>query len=153
MKRLLIIGCSARKNPAPKPVIAWNLYDGPAFQVVKAWSRRTLSIAGFDVRILSARYGLISPLLVIPTYDQRMTQERARELRDEVRADLQMVCPPGYYGEVFLMLGKDYLEAIGPLDVFGKARVIIPPGGIGEKLGALRRWLMEPREFDGQGIA
>ena len=141
MKRLLILGCSERKVPAPKPVSAWQLYDGPAFQVVKAWSQGLHPVAGLDVRILSARYGLISPLLTIPTYDQRMTPERARELRDEVRADLGVVCPPGYYGEVFLMLGKNYLEAVGPLDVFGGAWVIVPAGGIGEKLGELKRWL------------
>ena len=146
MKRLLILGCSARKKATPGPVMAWHLYDGSAFRVVKAWARKTPSTAGLDVRILSARYGLISSFLVVPTYDERMTAEHARELRDEVRADLQVVCPPGYYDEVFLMMGRDYLEAIGDLGVFGKSRVIVPQGGIGTKLGALKRWLLSGME-------
>lgn len=140
-RRLLILGCSERKASIEKPVSAWQLYDGPAFQVVKAWSRNAHPIAGLDIRILSARFGLIASWMTIPPYDQRMTSERARELRPEVRADLEVVCPRGHYNEVFLMLGKDYLEAIGPLDVFGGARVVVPEGGIGEKLGALKRWL------------
>lgn len=143
MKRLLILGCSATKRPLTGRVPAWNLYDGSAFRVVKSWQREhdlyPFWTDDLTILILSAKEGLITPGSLIRNYDQRMSPDTAKKMRPRLRAELALNY--SRFDEVFLMLGKDYLEAIGPLDVFGKGQVIIPPGGIGEKLGALKRWL------------
>jgi hypothetical protein len=77
MNRLLIMACSATKNPAAGTMPACNRYVGPVWQTYKA-ADPTRSMA--HLAVLSARYGLIDGTQSIPDYNERMTQFRANEL-------------------------------------------------------------------------
>lgn len=139
MPKLLILACSATK--ADFPCRAIDLYDGPAFRTLRAWMRSATpaELQNLSVWILSAEHGLIPFDNEIEPYDRRMTKERAEELRPSVVEKLAKLVIQLDTLEVFLMMGQTYLEAIGHPTRVGRT----PPGGIGDKLGALSRWLRE----------
>ncbi len=138
--RLLILSCSATKAEHPDRAI--DLYDGPSFRTLRAWQRGATDAERQElaVWILSAEHGLIPWDEWVEPYDRRMTRERAAEVRKDVEMTLAWLVPELAPAEVFLMLGETYMSAV-PAEPFGSANVIRAPGGIGEKLGALRRWL------------
>lgn len=141
--RLLILSCSATKLTKPGLLPAQERYDGPAFRTL----RKALRELGQDVRpqvaILSAEFGLISGDTPIPWYDRRMAECRAVALAPLVKRELQalLVEPPT---DVFVHLGCDYLPALGAVAP-GSWCIYYAQGGIGERLGQLRRWLYAPR--------
>jgi hypothetical protein len=59
MRRLLILACSQRKNPARGKLPAIDRYDGPAFRVLRKYSRDSAANLP-TVLILSAKHGLIA---------------------------------------------------------------------------------------------
>src|SRR3954470_6352658 len=83
MRRLLILACSQRKNPAAGLLPAIDRYDGPAFRVL----RKFLGEGPADppvVLILSAKYGLIEAAQAIPDYDCCMSAALAKQLHPRV---------------------------------------------------------------------
>lgn len=85
MQRLLILACSQRKRPEASPLPAIERYDGPAFRVLRRYCR-LIQDSGLIVYVVSAEFGLISAEKTIPTYDRRMTSERAEDLRPFIAA-------------------------------------------------------------------
>lgn len=142
--RLLIMGCSATK--ADHPTQALYLYDGPAYRVLRAWMRDASDelLKSIAVWVLSAEHGLIPSTKEIEPYDRRMTKARAEELNESVRQQLDEVVRELGPSEVFMFLGRDYLNAVGPTTWSGGIPVDVAQGrGIGYKLEALSRWLRE----------
>lgn len=143
--RLLILSCSATK--ADHPARAIDLYDGPAFRTLRAWMRSasTSELQELAVWVLSAEHGLIPFDFELEPYDRRMTIARAGELLGAVRDKLHDLVEEMQPAEAFLMMGREYLAAIGPITpfAFGPAEVEFPEGGIGDKLGELHRWLRQ----------
>ena len=141
-RRLLIVSCSARKlkeNRTP----AWNLYDGTAFRTLKKTEREFGIPTDLDILILSAKYGLIFPTAVIDHYDQPMSNAIAALQSTANCGFLSAFLSTHNYREVFLFAGQTYLLALQPVDSWlpSGVRLIIPPGGIGDKLHELKRWL------------
>lgn len=80
MNRLLIMACSATKNPAADLMSARQRYVGPVWQTLKAADPNGDAA---HVLVLSAKHGLIDGSDLIENYDQKMTNERAHELLEQ----------------------------------------------------------------------
>lgn len=146
MSRSLILACSATKLHNPKPIPAWHRYDGPAWRTLRA----NISAANGPIEVfaLSAAYGLISTLQIIPDYDERMTEARANALAPRVAEQLREHMGQEHIGaDVFFIGGKLYrrLFAGAVAQVGAELELEIPinyaSGGIGEQLGQLKAWL------------
>ena len=139
MLDLCLIACSARKRPEPpEPIAAIERYDGVFFRVLRKWLRTNSSSAP-DVLIISARFGLIAADTSIPTYDQRMTKQRALELAPAVRAKLRSCLQQRSYSRVFVNLGKDYQPTVEGVEEL--AHAIWATGSIGKRAQQMKRWL------------
>lgn len=134
---LLIVACSATKRPVSHPVPAIELYNGPAFRVL----RKRLKLEGGQptIYILSAKHGLIEANELVSVYDFRMNRKRALQIRDQVHIFLERLTPPGRFNAIFIWAGKDYLLAL-PQSFLARSDIHIAEGGIGKKLKQLREW-------------
>jgi hypothetical protein len=77
--RYLLLSCSDDKSNVTVPIPAIERYNGPAYKTLRRYFRQYPE-ARFEINvaIISAKYGLIFPQTLIPSYDQRMTLERAQ---------------------------------------------------------------------------
>ena len=144
-KRLIVLACTATKHADPDPLLAIRRYDGPSFRTLRTWqaANRT-SAEQLDVCILSAKLGLITADTLISDYNQRMTRERAAELRQPVHSALaHIVAQRGYYSATLIYLGQDYLPALTleQIQTVPFGTVTLTVGGIGTRLGQLKAWL------------
>jgi len=144
-QRLIVLACTATKRADPHPLLAIRRYDGPSFCTLRKWqAANPTSAAQLDVWILSAKHGLITADALISDYNQRMTPNRAVELRQSVRCALAyIVAQCGSYRATLIHLGQDYLSALTLEQIqtapFGA--VTLTAGGIGTRLGQLKAWL------------
>ncbi|PZR90865.1 MAG: hypothetical protein DI537_17465 [Stutzerimonas stutzeri] len=76
-RRLLILGCSARKAPAAGWIPAIDRYDGPLWQTLRASEPTRNRIA---VAFLSARYRFRDGSTPIENYNERMSADHADEM-------------------------------------------------------------------------
>lgn len=109
-RQLVVLGCSAAKTSPEGAIPAINLYDGPAFRVLRAFLRTHRWPDPLSLAVLSAEHGLIGGLAQIATYDRRMTPDRARELNPRVTATLQKFAVD--HKRIDLILGADYRASI-----------------------------------------
>lgn len=94
---------------------------------------------GLQIKIISAKYGLLDATDLIENYDQRLDEEAAREMNPAVRATLAQSGTPA---TVFVNLGKDYRPAVeGLACIFPDAKIVHAKGGIGEKMAQMKKWL------------
>ena len=64
-RKLLIVSCSKiKKNLKQGPAV--NIYDGPYYRIL-----RKSNLSNIDVKIISAKYGLIDSNSLISPYEQR----------------------------------------------------------------------------------
>lgn len=141
-KRLVVLGCSARKLQVDGTLPAITLYDGPAFRVLRSFLRDYRWPAALSIAVLSAKYGIIGGLSHIKTYDQRMTSAQAVELARTVSKTLQDWSYSHY--RIDLVLGQDYLHSIDPyLLSRDKPIMQVIEGPIGMKLSRLHEMLRE----------
>ncbi len=134
---LIILACSDKKKKNPGLLPAIERYDGYFFKIIKKMMRNGKFPSSVDILILSAEYGLIKPDTLIRYYDRRMDKRRAMELRPKVMEKLKEIAKR--YDEIFVCLGKDYLECIRGIENF--ANVKYANGKIGEKGRELKEWL------------
>jgi hypothetical protein len=139
---LLMLGCSQKKDPSPTPLKALHRYDGVNFRVLKKFLAERAFSQLLDICIISARYGLLYPDDLIEDYDVKMTSQRARDLHPEVMKRLQEQLSENSYEELFVNMGKDYLPAIDGLENLVTCPVVYAPGRIGEKMSAMKQWLL-----------
>jgi len=109
-KRLVVLSCSATKLNVDGELPAINLYDGPAFRIVRSYLRTNRWPSPLSLAVLSAKYGLIGGLSHISTYDERMTKERADALSNEVQATFRRILPG--HERVDVIMGKDYVRSL-----------------------------------------
>jgi hypothetical protein len=146
-RHCLILGCSSAKNEASEPLPAIQRYDGPPFKVLRRYLEQDLETTqALDIFVLSAKYGLIGGQTAIAKYDQRMTDRRALEMHNHVMEKVQNDLLPNNYAEMFLSMGKIYLQVLAGLEdlVSGNTRLIISVGTAGKKLTDLKSWLWGP---------
>lgn len=140
---LLIMACSQRKRLDPGWLPAIDRYDGGNYRVLRKARKEGYWPENLDVLILSAKYGLVGALAPIHYYEQRMTPERARELKPEVTEALKACIQQERYREVYVDLGRDYLPAVEGLEeLFKDSSLTYAEGRIGERLAQLRCWLV-----------
>lgn len=142
MNRMLIVGCSAKKDAAEGLLGALDRYRGAYYQMINQIPRQDLP----EVVILSAEFGFISGRQEIPDYNRRMDRRRAeellvapqtaRQLADLVKVPLE---------EIFVAAGADYRRVILPLvdALFPEVAVRVASGGIGYQRRGLKEWLRE----------
>lgn len=139
--KLLIMRCSKRKfNVENKRAI--EVYDGTNFRIL----RKFYPIPDLDVRIISAKYGMISPETIISDYNvtiPKLSESEKEDLSVRVTKDVAYLLEYNPYDEIFLDLGKDYLDIIG-ID-FSRYNTIKEYGGIGKQLLALSNFLQSFR--------
>jgi cytoplasmic iron level regulating protein YaaA (DUF328/UPF0246 family) len=144
-RRLLLVSCSNRKHSATVPVLAWDLYDGVAFRLIKAAQREQRWPDDIDIWILSAEYGVISPQTSILPYNRKMTIKRALELQPEMRQTLDKITKNNNYSEIFIFAGYEYLISLEPINKCNphKDHIRVAKGRIGEKLKSLKEWALK----------
>jgi len=116
---------------------AIELYDGPAYHIVRNYLKR--SPDNIDIKILSAKYGLIDPDLAISTYDQKMTNEKALEYIKKYENIIKDFIQK--YDDIFVYGGKYYKMVIK--EVIKSNKIKYSERGIGKQLSQLKRWLYE----------
>ena len=138
---LLLISCSQRKVQSDEPLAAMYRYDGPTYRTLRKLYREGRFPDGFlDVLIISARYGLIQLREPILNYDQRMTAERADELRPHIQERLKKIMECQQYDQVFINLGKVYMRTLEGFH-WGLVSTLEASGGIGLKTQQMKAWL------------
>lgn len=131
-KRLLLLSCSQTKRPGKGKAI--EIYDGPAFRVV----RKYLDISnGLDVRIISAKYGIISKDALIEYYDEKLTPEKAADYRKRYSNEIKTL--RSTYSDILIYGSSTYQS------VFKNVDINRTEGRIGEQLSQLKKWLYSGR--------
>lgn len=138
-KKLLILGCSDRKQESEGLLPALHRYDGPAYRVVRNFLRNHHWPEDVSIAVLSAEYGLFGILKGIENYDMRMDQETARARAAACSAILDKWSTS--HRSVHLSLGKDYLPSVQPgLKASGLESEVFE-GPIGQKLHQIKAFL------------
>ena len=141
--RLLIIPCSKRKVEANRPIHAIQLYDGPLYHLIRKYVHDFSNGDGMDIAILSAKYGLITPLKRISPYNQRMTLGRALDLQKSCSECLLEMFSDKNYTHIAVNLGKDYLPALeGALQSLDGVSIERFKGSQGERLRDVKKWIL-----------
>ena len=139
---LLIISCSARKVSTPEPLSALERYDGPAYRCLRKARREGRVPKNLNVLIVSAKYGLIACKLPVDCYDQRMTPDRAAALRYPIQRILKSFLTIRDYEEIFINLGKTYMQTLEDFD-WGPHSTVEATGGIGQRTAQMKAWLYQ----------
>jgi len=142
--RLLIVPCSKIKRAYRGPAQALRVYDGPLYRMLRKHVHDFSNDNGFDVLILSAKYGLIEPTKTILNYDLRMTDKRAEEMIPQVTTKFEKVMLNKVYTDILVNLGDTYLHALRPSlsHLPSGTCVQFVDGRIGERLASTKKWIM-----------
>ena len=139
----MILACSQRKNKSRSRAPAIHLYDGVNYRVL----RKVLLERGWprdlQIKILSAKYGLIDATTLIEPYDLRLDKFTAKKINKKVLKQLKTIQNPI---SIFVNLGQDYLPAISGIErVFPGSKITFAQGPIGMKMKNMKRWLGDLR--------
>lgn len=142
MPVLLLQSCSGAKQETDEPIGALDLYDGYFYRIIKKSMREGEFRDDLDMVILSAEHGLIDPDTRIRTYDRRIDEARAKELRADTVRELRQRVTEGGYDAVVVNMGADYRSAISGLEEEVDVPVKRLAGdGIGEKGHELHQFI------------
>ena len=109
-KILVLTSCSAKKKRNSKRMKAIELYDGDLFKLVKKFVTRYK----FDLKIVSAKYGLISSEEKIEYYNKIIKDKNDIEkLKELVNPKLKKIVKD--YLKVLIIMGEDYKKIIEPI--------------------------------------
>lgn len=125
-----LVACGSQKQPGP--CLARDLYQGALFKHARTYVERRCGAWG----ILSAYYGLLTPMQVVRTYDVTLNNMPRNERQRWAREMRQAIVAKWGDQEMFLVVaGAHYMAALDGL------RVHAPFKGlrIGEQLQALKR--------------
>ena len=137
---LLIISCSQRKVQKPSPLPAIDLYDGPVYRTLRKIGREGRDPENLTILIISAKYGLIHCFAEIEPYDEKMTPQRASELRAGIQAKLKPYLQAHKFNQVFINLGKTYRQTLEGFH-WGPVSTMEASGAIGLKTSQMKAWL------------
>ena len=157
--RLLVMSCSERKNRFDVPRPAFEVYDGPAFRVVRKYCEElnaqtsagrataphpALAAPGLYVMIVSAKFGPIPWTRPVDHYDEKLTHAKAMHERDRGAWSqlLFHACASVKPASAFVYGGEDYKLAV-PVTGWRTpdCPVELSSGGQGFQLRQLKRWL------------
>jgi hypothetical protein len=142
--RLLILSCSRKKRASSRLLPALERYDGPAFQVLRKFIVECPAEASkLDIRILSAKFGLIPAAQPIPCYDKVVTEHQATVLNPKVLAEMERLLTRRKYRKLLINVGQNYLPALAGYEalVSSDMEVTQALGSSGRRQTMLRDWL------------
>lgn len=144
MSRLLIMSCSQKKRAGPARAV--DLYDGPAYKVLRRSAMRV------PVLVLSAEHGLIAGGTALRYYDRKMDERRAAKFCTKKRAAAAAKLAGQVAGkpdEIFCYGGALYRRVIryyAAAGAFGaRPSITYSDGRIGEQLHQLKEFLAAAR--------
>jgi hypothetical protein len=148
---LVILGCSERKKKTSRLIPAIDRYDGPAFQVLRKYSRDKPELR-HGTYILSGRFGLINAEFPTPRYSHRMTSADVLSLRASVDSQVKEAIDRVQPESVFVSVGSRYWPLLEePISrEISSDKLNIASGSIGGRASQLAHWLRlsEPRTND-----
>lgn len=124
------------------PISALDRYDGPAFRLIRKLMPETKANSLLDIKVVSAKYGLLDARESIPYYDEKMTSGRAVELEKTVSEQLEKLVQQNDYRGIYCDLGNAYLQVLPNDFIKSNELVKIAKGRIGERLRSLKTWLV-----------
>lgn len=142
--RLLILSCSRKKKTGSKLLPALERYDGPAFQVLRKFLVECPNeVSKLDIRIISAKFGLVPADQPIPYYNQKMVLPRAKTLNPKVLAKLREIFAHQKYKKLLISVGQDYWPALAGYESLlqSDVEVTLAAGSSGRRQTMLRDWL------------
>jgi len=101
---LLLISCTRNKLPDVRPLPTLVRYQGPLISLVRRIFLLANTLPSFNVLILSAKFGPLTPQQLIPTYDEIMTPDRLEELSPKLIEKILSLKP----NALFINLSKNY---------------------------------------------
>lgn len=134
---LLIVACSGRKKHVGRAIPAIELYDGPAYRML----RQQLD-GGSDrlaIWVLSAKHGLMWADSLIFWYDEPLANDKLQSLKRDAEFFVERNAKPLSFDSIYIWAGKRYLDTL-PSSFLTRPNVKIAEGPIGKKLAQLRRW-------------
>ena len=137
---LLIISCSDRKVDRKSPIPAIDLYDSQTYRVLREMGRDGCDPENVTILIISAKYGLIHSSYHIEPYDQKMTPDRASELRYDIQGRLKPYLIAHDFAQVFINLSNVYMQTFEGFD-WGLVSTLEASGEIGQKTSQMKAWL------------
>jgi hypothetical protein len=145
-RRLLLVACSATKDPAPGLLEAHVRYLGPAYRIIHNAARAGYALP--QILILSAEFGLISWDHRIPNYNRKMTPARVDELVPLLLEQWSVLHPQLVDMQALHVHGGEhYRRALGYVPLTALTRTITwASGGIGIQNGQLFAWLRQQPE-------
>ncbi|MHA1280971.1 MAG: DUF6884 domain-containing protein [Promethearchaeota archaeon] len=109
-KILVLTSCSYKKKKGKMKAI--DLYQGDFFKLVKKFA----FLNNFDIQIISAKYGLLTPNSIIENYDKKLKdKEDIIRLRNLVEPRLRILIKKKNYDKILVFMGEDYKKVIEPL--------------------------------------
>ncbi len=137
MKTVYLVSCAAEKRTAELP--AERLYCSDLFEKARAYALRNMSSED-QWYILSAKYGLLNPGMIVGPYNETLNNMRKSERMQwaqHVERDLRNLLHPG--DRVVFLAGQRYREFLEPaLFAFG-CHILIPMRGM--RIGEQLSWL------------
>ena len=143
-KSLLIISCSGAKDKTPRELPALLRYKGPFYPTLHKAIRENRLPENLDILIVSAKYGLLRSDEPIPDYDQKMTPERADELRTPIQEKLKSFLDGKDYDQLFNGLWMVYNQTLEGFDLERHFKTVIPvQSNRGKRMQQLKEWITE----------
>lgn len=127
--RLLILSCSKKKSEEPGNAL--NVYMGQAYTQIKKYYAQHNHL---DVKIISAKYGLIDKRDVIEPYNNKMDLKSAKLYGIVFKQDFEALSQA--YTDILVFGGKNYKRVVSNFDKFQFTN-----GKIGEQIHQLKEWL------------
>ena len=140
-RELLILGCSQTKQEYAKQLPALEVYDGPFYRMLRKFLRERQWPGNLSIGVLSAKHGLFGVIKEIDHYDLRMSRAIAADQATQCADTLTKWAES--HTKIYSALGKDYQPAIRPAQDDMGVAINCFNGGIGEKLGQVKRFLYD----------
>jgi hypothetical protein len=136
MNRIVLISCVSTKLATESK--AKDLYISPLFKMNYTYAE---SLKPSAIYILSAKYGLVHPDMIIPPYEQTLNTMKSGEVKDWALDVIdQMQGKVNFQkDEIIFLAGERYRKFLIPL--CRNAKVPLEGLGIGKQLGWLKKKL------------
>jgi cytoplasmic iron level regulating protein YaaA (DUF328/UPF0246 family) len=137
MKTVYLVSCAAEKRASERP--AEHLYCSDLFQKARAYALRNMGSED-QWYILSAKYGLLNPAMVVGPYNETLNNMRKFERTQwarHVESDLRTLLHQG--DRVVFLAGQKYREFLEPSLLAWGCDILIPMRGM--RIGEQLRWL------------
>ena len=137
---LLILGCSDRRieNPPFNRMPAFEVYEGPSYQVLRKFLRENGWPPGLIIKIVSAKHEIIDATELIEPYNECLDKEKAEKIKPQVKRKLEELELPE---SVFISINKDHRPAISRIETVFDVEIEYAKGRGGKKKQQLKEWL------------